>query len=143
LYFAYGSNLDERQMLRRCERVQIDSIGVLRNHRLVFAGWSSGWDSPVATVVPHKGTDVPGVLYQIDRRSLLALDRCEGHPYVYRRRDVLIHIDSLRACRAHVYFLNLSLPAASPRPRYFLTILRAYREWGFDETPLVRAALDG
>lgn len=142
LYFAYGSNLDQKQMLRRCSQARVASTGILRHHELQFAGWSAAWRSPVATVMPRLGGDVPGVLYEVSDKCLAALDRFEGHPHVYRRDSLIINTPGGRRRRAHVYCMNAALAPAPPRSRYFFTILAAYREWGFDEAPLIRAALD-
>jgi gamma-glutamylcyclotransferase (GGCT)/AIG2-like uncharacterized protein YtfP len=142
LVFAYGSNLNMKQMLRRCSQVRVASTGVLRHHELLFAGWSAAWRSPVATVLPRLGGEVPGVLYEVSEKGLAALDRCEGHPHVYRRDSLIISTPSGRGRRAHVYCMNAALAPVPPRSRYFFTILAAYREWGFDEAPLIRAALD-
>jgi hypothetical protein len=128
-------------MLRRCPGAWIDAIGLLRDHRLAFAGWSSTWDGAVATVLPKPGAQVQGVLYGLDDASLAALDRHEGHPKVYRRQTVMIDVAEQRPRSAHVYCLSPYLPAAQPGTRYFLTIMRAYRELGFDEEPLFRAVL--
>lgn len=96
----------------------------------------------MATVFPSSDVHVQGVLYELDAGSLAALDRHEGHPHVYRRRQALIHSEGRRARRAYVYCLREYLPPTTPRTRYFLTILKAYREWGFNEEALIRAALD-
>jgi hypothetical protein len=128
-------------MLRRCPRARLDAVGVLRDHRLAFAGWSSSWEGAVATVLPKLGTTVHGVLYALDDASLAALDRYEGHPTVYHRRKITIDVAGQRSRSAHVYCLSPYLPAAQPSARYFLTIMRAYRELGFDEEPLLNAVL--
>jgi hypothetical protein len=122
--------------------MRVASTGVLRHHQLLFAGWSGGWQSPVATVLPRLDRHVPGVLYEISEAGLASLDRFEGHPHVYRRESVIISTQNGRRRRAFAYALNGAYPPAPPRARYFLTILAAYRKWGFDEEPLIRAALD-
>lgn len=142
LVFAYGSNLSAKQMVRRCSQVRVASTGVLRHHQLLFSGWSAAWRSPVANVLPRLDAEVPGVLYEVTEKGLAALDRFEGHPHVYRRDSLFVSTPGGRGRRAFVYSMNALLPPAQPRSRYFLTILAGYRHWGFDEAPLIRAALD-
>ena len=40
LYFAYGSNLDEGQMLERCPGAKTMGHATLPNHALTFGGFS-------------------------------------------------------------------------------------------------------
>ena len=49
LYIAYGSNLDQRQMARRCPTAEVVCSGMLYGHELLFRGSQFG---AVATVEP-------------------------------------------------------------------------------------------
>jgi hypothetical protein len=40
LYFAFGSNLSEVKMRRRCPRAALVGPATVRGHRLAFAGFS-------------------------------------------------------------------------------------------------------
>ena len=50
-YFAYGSNLDLRQMKMRCPLSKLVSKGSLSGHSLTFNKYSGGWDGGVADVI--------------------------------------------------------------------------------------------
>ena len=39
-YFAYGSNLNKKEMLERCPDSKPEFVVTLSNYQLVFAGWS-------------------------------------------------------------------------------------------------------
>ena len=79
LYFAYGSNMDPRQMRRRCPSYRFVSIAKLENHKIGFTRRSPRRRCGVADVIPAPGEDVWGVLYYIKAyRDVLALDRAEG-----------------------------------------------------------------
>ena len=79
LYFAYGSNMDPRQMRRRCPSYRFVSIAKLEDHKLAFTRRSSRRRCGVADVVPSPGDEVWGVLYYLkSKRDLLALDKAEG-----------------------------------------------------------------
>ncbi len=77
-YFAYGSNLDERQLAERCPSSRGLFRARLRHHRLDFTHFSSKWVGGAADVLPHSGADVWGVVYQLDDSELERLDRHEG-----------------------------------------------------------------
>ena len=80
LYFAYGSNMDLRQMRRRCPSYRFVSIAKLEDHKLAFTRRSPRRRCGVADVIPSPGEEVWGVLYNIKtRRDVLALDRAEGY----------------------------------------------------------------
>ena len=42
LYIAYGSNLDRRQMARRCPTAEVVCSGMLYGHELLFRGSQFG-----------------------------------------------------------------------------------------------------
>lgn len=139
LYFAYGSNLDRKQMRERCPGARYAFRGRLLNFTLSFRGYSERWHGSVATVLPWAGAWVDGVLYNIDARDLDRLDRFEGYPHVYDRRRKIILTACARRVFAHVY---LQLPSRfnSPGPEYLGVIERAYKRYNFDTRPLTVAA---
>jgi gamma-glutamylcyclotransferase (GGCT)/AIG2-like uncharacterized protein YtfP len=89
-YFAYGSNLDEAQMSRRCPNSRIISPGRLEGYRLAFTTYSTNWACGVADVVKSKGSEVWGLFYQLTEADLRNLDQCEGYPYKYTRFKVTV-----------------------------------------------------
>ena len=72
LYFAYGSNMDEDQMARRCPNSRPFDIGELYGYalRMDAAGY--------AAIVEHEGSVVEGVLWTLDAEDEKTLDRYEG-----------------------------------------------------------------
>jgi gamma-glutamylcyclotransferase (GGCT)/AIG2-like uncharacterized protein YtfP len=90
LYFAYGSNLDESQMVSRCPGSRVISPGCLHNYRLDFTWFSSRWSCGVADVVESKSGEVWGLVYQVTEQDLEALDRYEGFPSAYDRFQATI-----------------------------------------------------
>ncbi len=70
LYFAYGSNLNVGQMLRRAPEARPFSKLVLQDWQLVFRG--------VADIEPKPGCSVQGGLWRITGADEAALDRYEG-----------------------------------------------------------------
>lgn len=142
LYFAYGSNLDPRQMRARCPGADVAGRAVLANHTLAFGGFSRRWGGAVATVLrARRGGHVEGLLYLLPRTDLLALDGFEGCPYFYRRRTLLVADEHGRDRRAQVYLLpgDGFVPWA-PQAGYLRVLRRGYKRLGFDLGSLAAAA---
>lgn len=72
LYFAYGSNLNREQMLRRCPEHRVVGLGVLRDYRWLIT--RRGY----ASVVPSPGDEVHGLLYKISPSDERELDIYEA-----------------------------------------------------------------
>ena len=140
-YFAYGSNLDERQMHQRCPEAVLLGRATLDNHALVFGGYSARWDSAVASLVATPGARVEGVLYRLTDDDFARLDRFEGNPTVYERVVKAVVDERGRERRAHVYRQRAKeLEPWAPGDRYFRVLWQAYQRLGFDQHRLVAAA---
>ncbi|BDG59195.1 gamma-glutamylcyclotransferase family protein [Caldinitratiruptor microaerophilus] len=136
LYFAYGSNLDRAQMVRRCPTARPREPAVLRDYRLTFRARSGRHG--VADIEPWSGGAVPGGLWDVFPADLKALDIYEGVPYLYRRETVTVET-AMGATEALVYVMQPGHGYAAPHPRYLEVIQRGYRDWGLDPTPLREA----
>src|SRR5262245_32456955 len=78
LYFAYGSNMDPDQLRERSPDHRIVGLAALRDHRLFFPLYSNRWNGGVASVQPHHGDTVWGVLAELTDADLRSLDGFEG-----------------------------------------------------------------
>ncbi len=90
-YFAYGSNMDPKQMASRCPGAMAVGRARLADYELAFVWDSPGWGGGVATVVPSSGREVWGVLWDLTDEHAEALDRYEGvaiGAYVREHLDV-------------------------------------------------------
>lgn len=140
LYFAYGSNLNRRQMKERCPGAEVVGRGVLVGYELVFGGHSVRWGGGVASVVKRRGSMVQGVLYLIPIAELALLDRYEGAPRSYARLRLRIVDEAAKPCQAFVYMQPAErFRTSRAAPRYYRTIQRAYASWGLDSKLLARA----
>ena len=93
LYFAYGSNLDEDRIKKRCPSAQKISEGELKGYKLGFQ--NNNRSKIVANIIESPGDSVKGIIYRIpEEEDWRTLDHCEGHPHVYKRQIVNI-IDKL------------------------------------------------
>ena len=135
LYFAYGSNLNPRQMKERCPSAEAVGTARLLDHRLAFCGWSSRWNGGVATVLPEKGSYVPGVVYRLSAEDIETLDSCEGAPNFYRRVRVQVELDEGGTVEVETYVLE-GYPENAPSVAYVETIREGYEHFGLDTSAL-------
>ena len=66
LYFAYGANLHPEAMQWRCPKAQAQGAFILRDWELKFYSH--------ATIEPHNGSQVAGVLWEITEACEQSLD---------------------------------------------------------------------
>lgn len=74
-YFAYGSNLNIKQMQWRCPTAVPLGAFTLQGYQLVFRFY--------ADIIPVSGKSVKGGLWEISEDDENALDRYEGYPSLY------------------------------------------------------------
>jgi gamma-glutamylcyclotransferase (GGCT)/AIG2-like uncharacterized protein YtfP len=132
LIFAYGSNMNRRQMSLRCPGAQVVSVARLPDHRLVFAGRSPRWGGGgVATIKPARRSTVMGVVWLLSGADLERLDGFEGYPYVYDRTPVLVDRDGGgKSLWCLTYVKNADEVKVPPTPEYLRTILDGYATAG-------------
>jgi len=138
LYFAFGSNLDPDQMRVRCPAHRVIGVAVLRDHKLVFPIFSTGWGGGVASLQLSHGNDVWGVLYDLGDEDLRALDRYEGFrgpgdPHnLYEREPVWVELvrpedgSVPRRVKAAAYLAHTANPSP-PSRRYLDAVIKGAR----------------
>lgn len=137
LYFAFGSNMDEEQMERRCPDAFALYPATMAGYRIIFTGHSRRWGGGVATIVRDKSTQVEGLVYSLTADDVRKLDACEGAPFVYQRIEFDLHEDDrVRRC---ITYIHRSTKEVAPGLDYYRQIRRAYEDNAFDVAPLHRA----
>lgn len=149
LVFAYGSNMQPRQMAERCPGATPVGAATLSHHRLDFVGWSSVWKGGVATVtprfetetVPPKAADVfavEGVLWRLAAGGLDRLDGYEAHPTVYRREIACV---SVAGGSVLAWLYRHQRPTlCEPSKAYVNALTAGAREFGLSTKPISNAA---
>jgi cation transport regulator ChaC len=90
LYFAYGSCMNLEDFHRTVPGAEAVGTAVLKNYRLAFTMYSHTRRGGVADIVPSKGSQVEGVLYELTPVEFEWLDSREGAPVFYRRKRVRV-----------------------------------------------------
>ena len=138
LYFAYGSNINLDQMAHRCPAAQVVGPVVLDGYKLLFRGNSRG--NGVATIAPHKGRKVYGLLWKITPECEKALDIYEGFPRLYDKQDVTVQGKDGREFTVMAYVMTgLWREPSVPSSYYYNGILEGYRQNGLPAASLKRA----
>lgn len=89
-YFAYGSNLDEAQVQKRTPFAKFVCKVALKDYKLTFVTYNYSWKGGVANVEPSEGDVVYGVLWHFTDEMVTKMDRYEGHPHKYMRKEVVV-----------------------------------------------------
>ena len=130
LYFAYGSNLNKKQMKERVPGSIPRLSAVLPNFKLVFLGWSRQWKGGTATIRSSRGDKVAGGVYEVTDRDLRRLDGFEGYPRESDRINVNVFTEDGQALKVVTYVKTARAEETKPSPEYVAVIKQGYRDWG-------------
>ncbi len=138
LYFAYGSNINLNQMARRCPAAEAVGPVILEDCKLLFRGNSRG--SGVATIKPHKGRKVYGLLWKLTPECEKALDAYEGFPHLYEKQSVTVRDASGQEFTVMAYVMtDLCRIPAAPSEGYYLSIREGFLQNGLPVKALEKA----
>ena len=140
-YIAYGSNLNVPQMRWRCPEARIVGTAVLQGWRLMYKGSKTG---SYLTIEPEEGCTVPVAVWAVTPADEARLDRYEGYPRFYYKRELTLDIWGIRTGKvrrrqAFVYIMHEDHPLGLPYPEYVEVCMEGYRAFGFDEAILEAA----
>ena len=133
-YLAYGSNLNVRQMRFRCPTALVVGKGVIKDYRLLFKGSKTG---SYLTIEKAKGYEVPVAVWKVDEACEESLDRYEGYPSFYYKKEIEIDFKSIkkglpRHSKAFVYIMHEERELGIPSRGYVDVCLEGYRTFGFN-----------
>ena len=128
-YFAYGSNLNQKQMRERCPDSQPRFMATLPNYKLIFVGWSRQWRGGVASLRSFRGEKAFGAVYEISDRDLRRLDSDEGYPGSTNRLNVTVFNEDGEPIQAVTYIKAGQSEETPPSPQYLSIVQQGYRDW--------------
>ena len=127
IYFAYGSNLNHKQMAYRCPDAEFIGTGVIEGYTMTFKGAGCG----VADISQRDGRSVPVGIWKISEADERNLDRYEGFPNLYGKR--IIHAKcGHNSVEGMVYIMSDKRGVCLPSERYFNVILQGYIDCEID-----------
>ena len=140
-YIAYGSNLNIEQMRFRCPDARVIGTANLDGWELLFKGSKTG---SYLTVEPKTGSTVPVAVWEVSEADEQNLDRYEGFPAFYYKKEMNLTIKGiktgrLRKRRVFVYIMHEDRPIGKPSHYYLATCIDGYKSFGFDLNVLAEA----
>lgn len=140
-YVAYGSNLNVRQMVMRCRSARMIGTSSIKNYRLMFKGSQTG---SYLTIEPSPGSEVPVGVWEVSETDERALDRYEGYPNFYYKKEMMLPITGIRTGKvrqrkAFVYIMHEERRLGIPSEYYLQTCIEGYHNFGFDLDVLFEA----
>lgn len=128
-YLAYGSNLNLAQMAYRCPNSRVYGTAVLKDYRLAFHGRSG---NAHATIIKKKGESIPVLIWDVPEEDEKSLDRYEGYPRYYFKKNVKAVMDTGETVTAMVYIMDTKCVPNLPSSMYVDTIAEGYEDCDFD-----------
>lgn len=122
-YLAYGSNLNLDQMRNRCPGAVPVGVSSIPDYQLVFR-------RGFLTIEPKKGSYVPVGIWKISEANEKALDRYEGFPRFYIKKEFPVSVDGEEAV-GMAYIMTDGHPIQRPSGYYLRTVDRGYSDFGF------------
>ena len=140
-YIAYGSNLNIRQMRLRCPSARIIGTSEIPDYELLFKGSKTG---SYLTIEPKEGSSVPVAAWEVSAEDELVLDRYEGFPTFYYKKEMMLPIKGIRSGKIRmrntfVYIMHEDRPFGVPSKFYMQTCLSGYKSFRFDSQFLQKA----
>ena len=140
-YIAYGSNLSVQQMRMRCPHATILGTAELKGWELLFKGSKTG---SYLTIEEREGGRVPVVIWEVTDSDEKALDRYEGFPSFYYKKELRLQYKGIRTGRrrtvtAFAYIMHEDRPIGTPTGYYMKVCLEGYDTFFFDRNVLLAA----
>tara|TARA_B100000424_G_C22603468_1_gene336970 strand:- start:11 stop:436 length:426 start_codon:yes stop_codon:yes gene_type:complete len=130
LYFAFGSNLNQKQMKRRCRDSKYIGCYSLKNYKLVFRNYFLG--GGVADVEKKNNSSVLGAIYKISKKDERELDIYEDFPKTYIKKYF-----RLLGKKVMFYYMPKKTKSIPPSKRYLNLIIQGYKDCGYRNNYIV------
>ena len=130
LYFAFGSNLNQKQMKRRCRDSKYIGCYSLKNYKLVFRNYYLG--GGVADIQKDKNSTVLGAIYKISKKDEKELDVYEDYPKTYIKKYF-----KLLGKKVMFYYMPKKTRHVPPSKRYLNLIIQGYKDCGYTNNYIV------
>lgn len=122
------------QMKQRCASARFVAIALLPEHRLAISRKSRRRLCGTADVVPEAGSEVWGILYDIDTGDLTLLDEFEDG---YRREKLAVRLAAdEQFVEAWIYIAEKEECPPRPNTLYKRLMVEGAKHWGLPETYL-------
>lgn len=135
-YIAYGSNMDFEQMAYRCPHAEYVGTSEVEGCELLFKGSRTG---SYATIEENADCKVPVLVWKITESDEENLDRYEGFPIFYYKKNLTITVEG-QLVEAMIYIMDEERCLGRPTDHYYGVLQKAYKRFKFDKN-ILKAAL--
>ena len=140
-YAAYGSNLNIGQMRMRCPGARIIGTSLIPDYELLFKGSGTG---AYLTIEEKEGEAVPVGIWEVDEQNEAALDRYEGFPQFYYKREISVPVKEIESGRVRermifLYIMHEDRALGIPTEGYLHVCRQGYASFKFDDRILQKA----
>ncbi len=149
LYFAYGSNLNKKDLKDWARINNKDyplkdkvSLAYLPDNRLIFNHYSTSRKGGALNIVESPEDKVHGVLFEVKgEEGWESLDKKEGHPYAYERTKVKVFYgQGDKPVTAITYVKKNKMDDLhGPKCSYIKVLLKGYKNHGLNVGPVKKA----
>lgn len=137
-YIAYGSNLNIKDMNKRCPSNEVVGSSQLEGYKLVFKG---EYNNSYLTIEKSEDSIVPVGIYKLSLDDILKLDKYEGYPKLYKKEYMEIEVNKKKRM-ALVYIMRDNYSVNIPSYYYLKTCFRGYQDFNLDYNVLTDAYID-
>ena len=130
LFFAFGSNLYQKQMKKRCKDSKYIGCHKLKGYKLVFRHLYYG--GGVADVEKKKNSTVLGAIYKITKKDEKKLDVYEDFPKVYIKKYFKLY-----GRKVMFYYMPKKTKTIPPSKRYLNLIIQGYKDCGYKNNYII------
>ena len=121
-YFAFGSNMSAQRMHERLGWSPSRSGAILSDYEMIFNKHSN--DGGKANIMSSPGNIVEGILYSVNEKDLLILDKYEGVSYKqYKRYEIEVRDNNKNFIPAVAYKALNTGKVSAPTEEYLNYIL--------------------
>ena len=123
LYFAYGSNLNHRQMKNvRCIGSKYLKSFLLKDYKLIFSHPNKLNKFGYGNIIKEKRSKVIGALWKITKEHEKILDNYEQFPNIYQKEHFYLEEKKIMFYKMKKYFIK------KPPSSYIDTINKGYED---------------
>ena len=128
-------------MQMRCPYAKVVGTATLEGWELLFKGSKTG---SYLTIEECDGGTVPVVVWEVAETDEAALDRYEGFPVFYYKKELRLRCKGIRSGRtktvtAFVYIMDETRPLGRPTDYYLRVCREGYEQFGCDTAILMQA----
>src|SRR5947199_10168377 len=126
LHFAYGSNMSRPLMAVRCPQARVLGLATLSHWRFIIN------IDGLASIVPHTGACVHGVVWQLSARDVAAIN-------AYENLDSGLYVSRILPVQVRQRHVNALVYVARrqgkgiPRPAYIQLVIAAALDWNLPQ----------